>query len=209
MHSSSDLHHKFKMFCHTRRFWSRWWQHGRFSCSQCDSTFTEKTNVTRHIREKHQIEQGNKNFRRKLQLMSQKQLGNIVLKAINPQETLSAAEKSMLDKFVSWRACNNNVTFYWLNWQCVQFWCSSSYRHKEYAQCTFLIKTSNIFNVPIVIDLIAYWLGTPEAVGLGHARACQACRWGDSAILVTGHPDILTEDTLILQIQTAIWYISD
>ena len=31
--------------------------------------------------------------------MSQKQLGNIVLKAINPQETLSAAEKSMLDKF--------------------------------------------------------------------------------------------------------------
>ena len=30
--------------------------------------------------------------------MSQKQLGNIVLKAINPQETLSAAEKSMLDK---------------------------------------------------------------------------------------------------------------
>ena len=76
-------------------------QHGKyhFSCSQCDSTFTEKTNVTRHIREKHQIEQGNKNFRRKHQLMSQKQLGNIVLKAINPQETLSAAEKSMLDKF--------------------------------------------------------------------------------------------------------------
>ena len=103
MHSSSgsDLHHKFEMFCHKRRFWSRWWQHGKFyhfSCSQCDSTFTEKTNVTRHIREKHQIEQGNKNFRRKLQLMSQKQLGNIVLKAINPQETLSAAEKSMLDK---------------------------------------------------------------------------------------------------------------
>ena len=31
--------------------------------------------------------------------MSQKQLGNIVLKAINPQETLSVAEKSMLDKF--------------------------------------------------------------------------------------------------------------
>ena len=30
--------------------------------------------------------------------MSQKQLGNIVLKAINPQEILSAAEKSMLDK---------------------------------------------------------------------------------------------------------------
>ena len=92
----------FKMFCHKRRFWSRWCQHGKFyhfSCSQCDSTFTEKTNVTRHIREKHQIEQGNKNFRRKLQLMSQKQLGNIVLKAINPQETLSAAEKSMLDKF--------------------------------------------------------------------------------------------------------------
>ena len=29
--------------------------------------------------------------------MSQKQLGNIVLKAINPQE--NAAEKSMLDKF--------------------------------------------------------------------------------------------------------------
>ena len=92
----------FKMFCHKRRFWSRWCQHGKFyhfSCSQCDSTFTEKTNVTRHIREKHQIEQGNKNFRRKLQLMFQKQLGNIVLKAINPQETLSAAEKSMLDKF--------------------------------------------------------------------------------------------------------------
>ena len=42
--------------------------------------------------------------------------------------------------------------------------------NKEYAQCTFLIKTSNIFNVPIVIDLIAYWLGTPEAVELGHAR---------------------------------------
>ena len=31
--------------------------------------------------------------------MSQKQLGNIVLKAINPKETLSATEKSMLDKF--------------------------------------------------------------------------------------------------------------
>ena len=30
--------------------------------------------------------------------MSQKQLGNIALKAINPQETLSAAEKSMFQE---------------------------------------------------------------------------------------------------------------
>ena len=102
MHSSSgsDLHHKFKMFCHKRRFWSRWCQHGKFyhfSCSQCDSTFTEKTNVTRHIREKHQIEQGNKNFRRKLQLMSQKQLGNIALKAINPQETIMSHFTDSID----------------------------------------------------------------------------------------------------------------
>ena len=81
--------------------------------------------------------------------MSQKQLGNIVLKAINPQETLSAAEKSMLDKFHEELATiMSHFTDSIDN--------SSSYRHKEYAQCTFLIKTCNIFNVPIVIDLIAY-----------------------------------------------------
>ena len=48
--------------------------------------------------------------------------------------------------------------------------------NKEYAECTFLIETSNsILNVHIVISLIAghvlvCHMGTPEAVGLGHAR---------------------------------------
>ena len=173
MHSSSgsDLHHKFKMFCHKRRFWSRWWQHGKFyhfSCSQCDSTFTEKTNVTRHIREKHQIEQGNKNFRRKLQLMSHKQFGNIVLKAINPQETLSAAEKSMLDKGI--HKFHEELATIMSHFTDSIDNVYNSDVLAAIVTCTFLIKTSNIFNVPIVIDLIAHWLGTPEAVGLGHAR---------------------------------------
>ena len=45
---------------------------------------------------------------------------------------------------------------------------------------------------------------TPEAEGLGHGRG------GDSAISVTqlGHPDIVIEDTMKLQIQTDTWYIS-
>ena len=48
-------------------------------------------------------------------------------------------------------------------------------RNKQYSQCTFLIKTSNIFNLYIVIGLIAghvlvCHMGTPEAVGPGHAR---------------------------------------
>ena len=86
--------------------------------------------------------------------MSQKQLGNIVLKAINPQETLSAAEKSMLDKFheelatimLHFTDSIDNV----YNSDVLAAIVTKN------AQCTFLINTSNIFNVPIVIDLIAY-----------------------------------------------------
>ena len=82
--------------------------------------------------------------------MSQKQLGNIVLKAINPQETLSAAEKSMLDKFHEELA---TIMSHFTDS------IDNVYNSDVLAAiltCTFLIKTSNIFNVPIVIDLIAY-----------------------------------------------------
>ena len=82
--------------------------------------------------------------------MSQKQLGNIALKAINPQETLSAAEKSMLDKFHEELA---TIMSHFTDS------IDNVYNSDVLAAivtCTFLIKTSNIFNVPIVIDLIAY-----------------------------------------------------
>ena len=82
--------------------------------------------------------------------MSQKQLGNIVLKAINPQETLSATEKSMLDKFHEELA---TIMSHFTDS------IDNVYNSDVLAAivtCTFLIKTSNIFNVPIVIDLIAH-----------------------------------------------------
>ena len=82
--------------------------------------------------------------------MSQKQLGNIVLKAIDPQETLSAAEKSMLDKFHEELA---TIMSHFTDS------IDNVYNSDVLAAivtCTFLIKTSNIFNVPIVIDLIAH-----------------------------------------------------
>ena len=64
--------------------------------------------------------------------MSQKQLGNIALKAINPQETIMSHFTDSIDNVYNSDVLAAIVT------------------------CTFLIKTSNIFNVPIVIDLIAY-----------------------------------------------------
>ena len=55
------------------------------------------------------------------------------------------------------------------------------------------MKTSNIFNINVglIAGHVLFW-------------------FGDSAISVTqlGHPDIVTEDTMKLQIQTATWCIS-
>ena len=84
--------------------------------------------------------------------MSQSQLGNIVLKTINPQETLSATEKSMLDKFHEELATVMIMSHFTDSIDNVY----NSDVLAAIVTCTFLIKTSNIFNVPIVIDLIAH-----------------------------------------------------